>query len=612
VPGLFGVVQHRQRDDLTSQFGALFDPNVSTFRSESLVDDELRWAIGRAHLGVLQPEPQLVKGSAAHVLVHGDIYNVDEIADLVGAVPREGRGGISSLLAALYERFDAGFARHLDGAYTVVVLDPTRRRLLIATDSVASYPLYWAATSDEFVFAPELAAVLRHARVRRRLNPAAVADYLTFGFPLGIKTLAEGVDQVPPGTTLVFDWDTGAVTQNRFASVVDHFSPWKGEHRDYSNAVADAFERSVARALSGAHTFGMSLSGGVDSRAILSAASKCATTPLATQTLGVKGCADEVIAGQLARLAGTRHTFFELDDRYLLAFLPNLARMVRLTDGMYLSHGLTEILALDFLSSADFSVLLRGHGGELAKTSLAWPFHTDATVESFSSSEQLVRYLLTRTNYISTAVDLSALFTSSWFPMVDGVAPASLRATLADVPLSPADLCSYLYLTEHHRRVTTASLGVFRQAVDVRLPFVDPVFLGTLLGGRPSWRRDTTIHQSLVASGNAALLRVRNSNTGAAMNAGPLAEKVLDKVNSLFKKLSVPGYRHYHNFHAWMTQQLHQSVETVLLSRESLDRGILRAEGLRRLLDDTRAHRADHGYLLQVLLILELWQRDNL
>jgi asparagine synthase (glutamine-hydrolysing) len=96
------------------------------------------------------------------------------------------------------------------------------------------------------------------------------------------------------------------------------------------------------------------------------------------------------------------------------------------------------------------------------------------------------------------------------------------------------------------------------------------------------------------------------------MNAGPLAEKVLDKVNSLFKKLSVPGYRHYHNFHAWMTQQLHQSVETVLLSRESLDRGILRAEGLRRLLDDTRAHRADHGYLLQVLLILELWQRDNL
>jgi asparagine synthase (glutamine-hydrolysing) len=606
------VVQHRLRDDLRPQFGALFDKSVSHFRSESLVDDGLRWAIGRAHLGVLQPEPQLVRGGAAHVLVHGDIYNVDEIARLVDAVPRDGRSGISSLLAALYERFDADFARHLDGAYTAVVLDPRRRRLLLATDSVASYPLYWTATSDELVFAPDLAAVLRHSRVPRRLNPAAVADYLTFGFPLGVKTLAEGVDQVPPGTTLVFDWETGAVTQHRIGSVVDHFRPWKGDQRDYSSAVAGAFDRSVARALSGGHTFGMSLSGGVDSRAILSAASKWTTTPMATQTLGVKGCADEVIAGQLARLAGTRHTFFELDDRYLREFLSNLARMVRLTDGMYLSHGLTEILALDFLASSDFSVLLRGHGGELAKTSLAWPFHTDASVDSFSSSEELVRYLLTRTNYISTAVDLDDLFTSQWFRMVDGVAPASLRASLADLPLSPADMCSYLYLTEHHRRVTTASLGVFRQAVEVRLPFVDPVFLSTLLAGRADWRRDTSIHKVLIRSGNAALLGVRNSNTGASVGAGPLAERVLDKFNTLFKRLNVHGYRHYHNFQGWMTQQLNASVETELLSPRSLDRGILREQTLRRLLDETRANRADHGYLLQTLLILELWQRENL
>jgi hypothetical protein len=61
-----------------------------------------------------------------------------------------------------------------------------------------------------------------------------------------------------------------------------------------------------------------------------------------------------------------------------------------------------------------------------------------------------------------------------------------------------------------------------------------------------------------------------------------------------------------------MQQQLFASVETVLLSPESLDRSILRESRLRQMVDDTRTGRADHSYLLQVLLILELWQRENL
>ena len=78
---------------------------------------------------------------------------------------------------------------------------------------------------------------------------------------------------------------------------------------------------------------GLSLSGGLDSRAILSAVDGHAPS-LATYTLGIKGCADEVIAAKLAQLTGTQHRFFELDDKYLKDFLPNLTRLVSLTDGM--------------------------------------------------------------------------------------------------------------------------------------------------------------------------------------------------------------------------------------------------------------------------------------
>jgi hypothetical protein len=187
----------------------------------------------------------------------------------------------------------------------------------------------------------------------------------------------------------------------------------------------------------------------------------------------------------------------------------------------------------------------------------------------------------------------------------------SLTESVGALPLRPADLCSYLYLNEHHRRFTVSSLELFRQAVEIRVPFVDPPFLTLLFRGNARWREDTTIHRTITA-GHPALLATRNSNTGARCDAGPVSEFVLDKFNVLLRRLNVHGYRHYHNFQAWMREQLLESVESVLLASRSLERGMLRGPALRRLLDETRQGRRDHSYLFQVLLILELWQRDNL
>jgi hypothetical protein len=78
-----------------------------------------------------------------------------------------------------------------------------------------------------------------------------------------------------------------------------------------------------------------------------------------TYTLGVEGCADQVIAQRLAAIAGTRHFYFPLDGTYLRDFLPNMTQMVSMTDGMYLSHGLTEMLAITFLGTGIQVLLAR-------------------------------------------------------------------------------------------------------------------------------------------------------------------------------------------------------------------------------------------------------------
>ena len=617
MPGLFGIVRRTPDAGLEATFRRVCerprdrDPVRPSFVHETLVDPGGHWALGRLHLGVLNPEPQLRHAGSVLALFHGDLNNEHELQSARARDGQPAARGTSGLIRALYDEHGAGTGARLSGAFCAAVLDTNSRELHLITDPLGSYPVYWTVGPDGLVFGSELRAVLRAAGVPRAINPRAVADYLVFGFPFGTKTLAAGVDLVPPGTTLTYRWETGEVVTHRYADVADAFGVSSGNRENYLEELADRFAGAVERTFDGDHRFGLSLSGGMDSRAILSTVNGRAET-LTTYTLGVEGCADQVIAEQLSSLTGTRHLFFELNDSYLADFLPNLSRMVSLTDGMYLSHGLTEILALNFIDTAGIDVLIRGHGGELAKASLAWPFHTDARIHAMKTAGEFMPYLLARANYISPGLDLGTLFTSDWAKQVDGGARASLEESIGHLPLTPADMCSYVYLMEHHRRFTVGSLELFRHRVEVRLPFVDYDFLRLLFKAPAQWRDPLDIHRALTFRHNPRLLRVRNSNTGARADAGPLAEAAFDKLNTIFKRLNVPGYRHYHNFDAWMKKRLLESVESVLLDPQALDRGIFRESALRRVIDETRTGAADHGYLLQVMLIVELWQRENL
>jgi hypothetical protein len=105
---------------------------------------------------------------------------------------------------------------------------------------------------------------------------------------------------------------------------------------------------------------------------------------------------------------------------------------------------------------------------------------------------------------------------------------------------------------------------------------------------------------------------VHDPNTGAPASAGPWQEYVLDKMNSLFRRLNVYGYRHYHSFDGWMRKALLGLVDRVLLDPATLARGVFRESTVRRLVGEARQGGIQHDDLLQALVIVELWQRENL
>jgi asparagine synthase (glutamine-hydrolysing) len=542
-------------------------------------------------------------------LFHGVLHNAQDLSRSADA-PRPPGESVDGLIQRLYDADGDRCVSQLEGEFSVAIADTRRGRVLVATDPVGSYPIYWRAEAGGFVFSSDLSALLKATPGTRRLDLRAVADYLTAGAVLGDRTLAEGVRLLGPGTVLSCELATGRVDLRQYANLADWFEPKRSQKPEYLEALQAAFRTAVARAADTTLPVGLSLSGGLDSRAILSAL-KGRLASVHTYTLGVDGCADQIIADKLARIAGTQHQYFPLDASYLRDFLPSMTEMVSLTDGMYLSHGLTEMLAVRFLDQSGIAVLLRGHGGELAKAHLAWPYHTDARVYAMSTMSDLVPYLSARANYVTPNLPLSAFLTPPACQAAGRGSADAFAEALRDTRLSPAEACSYLYLLALNRRFTVPSLELLRTRVEVRLPFLDAGFLRVLLAAPPEWRDSTEIHLALTAMGLPALLRVRNSNTGAPANAGRVTEFVLDKMNTTLKRLNVRGYRHYHNFDDWMRRMLYRAVEAELLAPGARVHGFVQRPVLETLVRESREGAADRSYLLQVLLILELWQREN-
>ena len=64
-------------------------------------------------------------------------------------------------------------------------------------------------------------------------------------------------------------------------------------------------------------------------------------------------------------------------------------------------------------------------------------------------------------------------------------------------------------------------------------------------------------------------------------------------------------------FDEWMRRTLLETVEAELLSPNARVQSFVDRTALGDLVRETREGKANRSYLLQVLLILELWQREN-
>jgi asparagine synthase (glutamine-hydrolysing) len=612
MPGICGLVATRPTADLTGTLAEMVRrlAHHPWYVTEQHAEAAAGLAVGRVSLGFVNtaPQPAANEDRSLLAVMDGEVYDAAEQRRRLAAAGHRFRtDSQAELLLHGYEQEGQAFFRGLHGKFTAAIWDAGRRRLILVNDRFGMKPLYYAALPGRLLLGSEIKALLVDPDVSRRPNLRGVAQFFTYGQLLGDETLLEGVHLLPAAGWLTYDARDGRVALERYWRPEPHAGTNSRTPREILDRVDDAFGRAVERCTADADGLGLSLSGGLDSRTILAACDR--GRPLSTVSVGVEGSMDHASAADMAWLAGRPHHRCLLDDRFLDRFEDHLRRMVRLTDGQYLSQCIV-MPTLPVYRELGIRVLLRGHAGELMHMTKAYNFSLDREALGLDEAG-LEAWLFRRLQaYMLDGTD-GRLFAPAFRGQMEALARDSLRACLRETAgAEPPVQCVWqLFLSMRLRRETALSLVKFGSVVETRLPYLDNELVDALLAAPPEMKLGEQMQAHILRRRLPAFLDVVNVNTGTRVGAGRLARAVGTFRKKVLGKLGVRGYQHYEQLGLWLRRELRPLVSRLLLSERCLRRGVFDPDTVRQVVQGHFAGK-NHTFLLLALMIFEVGQRE--
>lgn len=486
------------------------------------------------------------------------------------------------------------------GHFVLVSLDPRQGKLTLASDHFGGRPLYLYRQGGVVLFASQQKALLAALDKRWHLDSASVASMLSFGEMLGNRTLVDGIATLPAASLFCVGRAGATCT-----------SYWQYEHRvDRSLGWGDAIESTgraltlaVGRSLADRADPAVPLSGGLDSRFVLELAAKCSLP--AAYTWGVPGCRDIRFAKAASRRLGCPHQVYEYDPAYLAQFGDK---------GVWITEGQTPVTHfhvlpfVDRLADRGHDVLLDGFAGDavLGGNFIGKPWlDCDDPRRAAIALWNWRRRAFTGGRELARLAERVALARESFISLYLHYPGASTM-----------DRAMAFLLDNRVRRTTACGTEIFRTRLPVRQPFMDPDFVAAIARVPHAWRRHHRFYLDVFRAYAPKSASVPHLRTLLPARA-PYALSWLSLAAHRACELAAAGLglpkpfadKAPSDFPQWLRGALRAYVHRILASERCLERGVLPADIVRRVLAEHFAGHFNHANLIGAMLSLELFSR---
>jgi asparagine synthase (glutamine-hydrolysing) len=267
-----GVITHRGPDD----FGQYRGRGIGLgMRRLSIID------VSGGH------QPISNEDESIWIVLNGEIYNFQSLRDEL-----ETKGHIfrtrtdTEVIVHLYEQEGLEFFKCLRGMFGLAIWDAKLERLVLGRDRVGEKPLYIRREPGRLLFASELKSILQVQDVPRRLNHAALEEYLALGYVPAPLCLLEGMEKLPAGHYLVAEKGR---TEIRQYWDVPFGQPEKHSEEEWIEQIRVKIQEAVRMQLVSDVPLGAFLSGGLDSSTIVAVMAGLTGRPVKTYSIGYQG-----------------------------------------------------------------------------------------------------------------------------------------------------------------------------------------------------------------------------------------------------------------------------------------------------------------------------------
>ena len=323
------------------------------------------WAVlGHRRLSILDlsdagAQPMVSADRQIGLVFNGCIYNFREIRkDLESHGFRFRSESDTEVLLHGYRQWGVDeLVKRLRGMFAFAVWDNPRRTLTLVRDRLGVKPLVYAQAAGGIAFASTMGA-LKAAGLLDELNPAAVLEFLEFGWVSDDLAIYAGARKVPAAT--IVEWKDGQTTERCYWT-----PPRPGLRKITFEQAVEETEAllldAVKLRLVADVPVGMLLSGGIDSTLIAWAMAKLNANTKAF-TVGTPGHpADESAdARRTVEILGIPHEVVELTEQQQ----PELSDLTGAYGEPFACSSALAMLRVSKAVRPKATVLLTGDGGD--------------------------------------------------------------------------------------------------------------------------------------------------------------------------------------------------------------------------------------------------------
>ncbi|RLD16153.1 MAG: asparagine synthase (glutamine-hydrolyzing), partial [Caldiserica bacterium] len=266
----------------------------------------------------------------------------------------------TEVVVHLYEECGIDCLKYLRGMFAFAIWDENKKQLFLARDRVGKKPLYYTWLNGNFYFSSEIKSFLVLPDFKKEINLKAIHYYLTYQYIPSPMTIWKGVYRLEPASYLILNKE-GKIKIERYWNI-DFRKKTDLSFEESKQRIRELLKEATKLRLIADVPLGAFLSGGHDSSIIVGLMSELSNKPVKTFSIGFKE--EEFSELKYARIIAKRfhtdHHEFIVEPKYVNI----LSKIVWFYDQPYADSSALPSYYVAKMTRKYVKVALNGDGGD--------------------------------------------------------------------------------------------------------------------------------------------------------------------------------------------------------------------------------------------------------